>query len=129
MEILRAADFFFAAGRGALRGAVLRADARLGAAFFVARFGAAFFIVRFGALFFIARRGALFFAPLFRALRAEDLRAPERPPDFLPFEPPRDDFLAAAMVRAPMEGFGTTRSNFRAQTTTVVIAGVSDSST
>lgn len=32
------------------------------------------------------------------ALRAEDLRAPERlPPFFAPLEPPRDDFLAAAI--------------------------------
>jgi hypothetical protein len=78
---------------------------------------------RFGALFFIpderfvpdlradeARFGALLRALLFRELpaREEDLRAgafrpPERPPVFLPpLEPPRDDFLAAAMLRAPI---------------------------
>ncbi len=42
-------------------------------------------------------------------LRAEDLRAEDffRPPDLRPlffprFEPPRDDFLAAAMLQAPI---------------------------
>jgi len=38
-------------------------------------------------------------------LRADALRPPVLPPDFLPrFAPPRDDFLAA-MLRAPMLGF------------------------
>jgi hypothetical protein len=33
----------------------------------------------------------------------EDFLPPERAPAFLPpFEPPRDDFLAAAMIRAPI---------------------------
>lgn len=78
-----------------------------------ARFGALFF----AALFFLAGplRAAVFFlaAPLFPALflagpREDDLRAEDfltllRPPAFfLPFEPPRDDFLAAAMIRAPI---------------------------
>ena len=79
-------------------------------------------------------RDAARFAPDFRAelrflalapreldLRAEDLRADDfraddlraddfrREPPFLPpFEPPRDDFLAAAMIRAPIKGFDAT---------------------
>lgn len=43
--------------------------------------------------------------------RADDLRADDfrREPPFLPpFEPPRDDFLAAAMIRAPIKGFDAT---------------------
>lgn len=36
-------------------------------------------------------------------LRPEDLRPADLRPLFLPrFEPPRDDFLAAAMIRAPI---------------------------
>lgn len=38
-------------------------------------------------------------------LRADDFRLPERPAFLPPFEPPRDDFLAAAMIRAPIWGF------------------------
>jgi len=74
-------------------------------------------------------RDAPRFAPDFRAelrflalapreldLRAEDLRPDDlraddlrREPPFLPpFEPPRDDFLAAAMIRAPIKGFDAT---------------------
>ena len=37
-------------------------------------------------------------------LRAGDFRLPERPAFLPPFEPPRDDFLAA-MIRAPIWGF------------------------
>ncbi|MDO8501673.1 MAG: hypothetical protein Q7S20_07500 [Gemmatimonadaceae bacterium] len=70
-----------------------------------ARFDALFLV-----LFLVLFRADDFFAPLFLALffalepREDDLRAdgfrpPELPPLlFLPFEPPRDDFLAAAML-------------------------------
>ncbi|MGH9424270.1 MAG: hypothetical protein ACRD3J_30135 [Thermoanaerobaculia bacterium] len=57
-------------------------------------FFAAFLVALFGALLRPFERLALFF----RAgdLRAEDLRA------LFFLAPPRDDFLAAAMIRAPM---------------------------
>ena len=89
--------------------------------FLVARFGADFFAARFAAGRFLEllRFELDFFAPdlrppLLRAdlrpplLRADDLRADfflaaDLRPLFLPrFEPPRDDFLAAAMLRAPI---------------------------
>jgi hypothetical protein len=88
--------------------AFLREEARFGA-----RLGALFFaVVLRAALFFRAGPlllAALFFPALFLAgprlddLRAEDFRTLLRPTVFfLPFEPPRDDFLAAAMIRAPI---------------------------
>jgi hypothetical protein len=81
---------------------------------------------RFGALFLavparladalrplLALRAAPFFAALFRAgprelerreelFLAGDFRPLERLPDFFPPFEPRDDFLAAAMIRAPI---------------------------
>jgi hypothetical protein len=93
-------DSFFA---GALR----REDARFGALFFAADLRELFFAGDLRAALFLL--GALFFPALFLAgprlddLRAEDFRTLLRPPVFfLPFEPPRDDFLAAAMIRAPI---------------------------
>jgi hypothetical protein len=78
-----------------------------------ARFGALFFAVLFfAALFFLAGplRAALFLAVLFFLagpreddLRPEDFLTLLRPPAFfLPLAPPRVDFLAAAMFRAPI---------------------------
>jgi hypothetical protein len=81
-----------------------REDARFGALFFAELF--------FAALFFLAGplRAALFFAALFFLagpreddLRAEDFLTLLRPPAFFPrLAPPRFDFLAAAMFRAPI---------------------------
>lgn len=88
-------DFFFA-------GAERLEDARLGAPRFAeARFGALF---RAEDFFALDLRAAFFRVPLLRAddLRADDLRgAAFFPLDFF-LEPPRDDFLAAAMIRAPI---------------------------
>ncbi len=95
----------------------------------------------FEALFFRAGPRELDFRapPLFRAdlvprdadFREEDLRAgPLRPPDLRPapplflafFEPPRDDFLAAAIFPSSDVGVLLRHySNFRAQKTTAVL--------
>lgn len=93
-------DFFFA-------GAERLEDARLGAPRFAeARFGALF---RAEDFFALDLRAAFFRVPPLRAddLRADDLRADDlRGAAFFPLdfflEPPRDDFLAAAMIRAPI---------------------------
>ena len=86
-EDLRAAVFF---------DADFFAEDFLAPDFFAAAFRPApvFLDALFGALFRLLERFALFF----RAgdLRAEDFRA------LLFLAPPRDDFLAAAMLRAPM---------------------------
>ena len=90
---------------------------RLAADFFDARFGERFAELLRAELDFLALdlRPLDFLAldlrppPLLRAPpRADDLRAGDlRPADLRPlffarFEPPRDDFLAAAMLRAPI---------------------------
>ena len=91
-----------------------RETLRFGERFFEARFGADFFAARFAGRFLELLRAELDFLaplrpPLLRAPpRADDLRADfffaaDFRPLFLPrFEPPRDDFLAAAMLRAPI---------------------------
>ena len=93
-------DFFAVFLRvGARRGEDLRAADFFDADFFAEDFlapdfFAAFLVALFGALLRLPERFAVFF----RAgdLRAEDFRA------LFFLAPPRDDFLAAAMLRAPM---------------------------
>jgi uncharacterized protein YjbI with pentapeptide repeats len=103
-------DFFAVFLRaGARRGEDLRAADFLDADFFDADlfdadffaedflapdFFAAFLVALFGALLRLLDRFAVFFRA--GALRAEDFRA------LFFLAPPRDDFLAAAMLRAPM---------------------------
>jgi hypothetical protein len=116
---------------------ILRAEER----FFAARFGAArltparfFEEARFGELFRADFLALDFLALDFRPplLRADDLRAEDfRPPDLRPpfFPPLRDDFFAAAMVRAPYRGSVQHYSNFRAQTTTDVMRVLNNATT